>query len=227
MFRGINKQILFEDEEDYEKFLQVLKECREKSGFELYAYCLMGNHAHILLKVGNEGIEQIVKRIGVRYVYWYNWKYGRSGHLFQDRYKSEPVDSEAYFLTVLRYIHRNPVKAGICKTAEEYRWSSYGYYLGKPGITDTAFALELSGIRYNAEDSGEQCLDIEDGARRLTDKEALEIIRKLCKVGNARELQNLDVKKRDRYIAAMKEKGLSIRQIERLTGISFGIIRKL
>ena len=114
MLRGINQQQIFEDAEDYERFLDILKDCKEICEFELYAYCLMGNHVHLLIKEKKEPIEQIVKRIGSRFVYWYNVKYQRKGHLFQDRFKSEPVDTQKYFSTVLIYIHRNPIKAGIC-----------------------------------------------------------------------------------------------------------------
>ena len=79
----------------------------------LLAYCLMGNQIHLLLKEGKESLEQVFKRIGGRFVYWYNVKYQRVGHLFQDSFKSERVDDEAYLLAVIRYIHQNPVKAGI------------------------------------------------------------------------------------------------------------------
>ena len=71
----------------------------------------MGNHIHLLIQEGREPIEQVMKRIAARFVYWYNIKYRRAGHLFQDRYKSEPVENDAYFLTVIRYIHQNPIKA--------------------------------------------------------------------------------------------------------------------
>ena len=117
---GINQQQIFEEEEDNLKFLQILKECKELCGFRLLAYCLMGNHVHLLLKEGTEPLEQVFKRIGGRFVYWYNVKYQRVGHLFQDRFKSEPVDSDAYLLTVIRYIHQNPVKAGLCERPEDY-----------------------------------------------------------------------------------------------------------
>ena len=109
MLRGINQQRIFEDEEDNQRFLQILRECKEIGGFMLLAYCLMGNHVHLLIKEGTESLEQIFKRIGGRFVYWYNVKYQRVGHLFQDRFKSEPVDTDAYLLTVIRYIHQNPV----------------------------------------------------------------------------------------------------------------------
>ena len=108
MLRGINQQQIFESSEDYEKFIQMIEICKTISKFKIFAYCLMGNHIHLLIKQESEPLEQIFKRMGGRFVYWYNTKYQRSGHLFQDRFKSEPVEDDRYFLTVLRYIHQNP-----------------------------------------------------------------------------------------------------------------------
>lgn len=113
MLRGINQQQIFEDREDYEKFLEILKDCKAICEFKLFAYCLMGNHIHLLIQEGTESLEQVFKRLCGRFVYWYNVKYRRVGHLFQDRFKSEPVDSDDYFFTVQRYIHQNPIKAGL------------------------------------------------------------------------------------------------------------------
>ncbi len=137
MLRGVNRQQIFEDEEDSVCFLDILAECKQISEFELYAYCLMGNHVHLLLKVQNEPLEQIMKRITTRYVYWFNAKYERSGHLFQDRFRSEPVENEQYLLTVLRYIHQNPVKSGICHAVADYEYSSYREYVGAVRMIDT------------------------------------------------------------------------------------------
>jgi len=81
MLRGINQQQIFEDEEDYDKFLQILKECKEVSEFRLLAYCLMGNHVHLLIKQEQERLDTVFRRIAGRYVYWYNVKYRRVGHL--------------------------------------------------------------------------------------------------------------------------------------------------
>ena len=94
MLRGINKQVIFEDEEDSLKFLETLKNYKAISGYKIFAYCLMSNHIHLLLKVEKENLDLIIKRIASSYVYWYNWKYHRSGHLFQDRFKSEPVEDD-------------------------------------------------------------------------------------------------------------------------------------
>ena len=112
MLRGINQQVIFEDYEDYSKFIETIETYKAVSGYKVFAYCLMSNHIHILLKVEKEDLDLIMKRIAGSYVYWYNWKYYRKGHLFQDRFKSEPVEDDEHFLTVLRYIHQNPTGQG-------------------------------------------------------------------------------------------------------------------
>ena len=89
------------------------------------AYCLMGNHLHLLAKDCNDSLQHMMKAIGVRYVAYYNRRYQRTGPLFQGRYKSQPVTTKGYFLRVLRYIHRNPVAAGMVQDMQDYPWSSY------------------------------------------------------------------------------------------------------
>ena len=164
------------------KFLQTMVDCKKLSGYKLYGYCLMGNHVHLLIKEEGEELGQVFKRIGSRYVYWYNWKYKRSGHLFQDRFKSEAVESDAYFLTALRYIHQNPLKVGLSKTLEAYKWSSYKHYMWNPGITDVDFALDMTGkdafIKYMNENNDDQLLELEAEKIRLTDNELTEKIAK-------------------------------------------------
>jgi len=236
IMRGINRQSIFEDEEDYEKFIEIIQKYKEKSGYEIYAYCLMGNHVHLLLKTGKEPLEQVMRRICGSYVYWYNWKYERIGNLFQDRFKSEPVENETYFLIVLRYIHQNPIKAGLVRSVEQYKWSSFNEYVNKTKVVDIEFTLEIfntnkekaiqSFIRYNNEVKDDVCLDIEE-KNRITDEEARNIIKKVCNVKSASDLQKLDKLTRNMYLKELKEKYcLSIRQIERLTGINRGIVLK-
>lgn len=143
ILRGQNRQTIFEDDEDREKFLQTLETCKNKSGFKIYGYCLMGNHIHLLLHEMDEELGIMMRRLGASYVYWYNWKYKRCGHLFQDRFKSEAVETDAYFLTVLRYIHLNTVKVGLAEKMFDYKWNSYCGYLYNIGITDIDFALRF------------------------------------------------------------------------------------
>lgn len=228
MLRGINQQQIFEDEEDGFRFLETLSKYKEQCGYEIYAYCLMGNHVHILLKEGKENLTLVLKRIAGSYVYWYNWKYRRCGHLFQDRFKSEPVEDDAYFLTVIRYIHQNPIKAGICKNIDGYKFSSYNEYINKPNLVNVDFCLGIIDkeqfIEFNNEFNDDICLDIRDNDFRLTDDEALKIIWKICKCKSVSDFQKFDKIKRNYYIEKLYKHGLSIRQISRLTGLSRKVV---
>lgn len=234
MMRGINRQVIFKDDEDYSKFLQALGKYKEKSGYEIYAYCLMDNHIHLLLKVGKEPLEQIMRRICGSYVYWYNSKYERIGNLFQDRFKSEVVENDSYFLTVLRYIHQNPLKAGFASSIEQYQWSSMLEYMNRSKVVDAGFALRLfdgdrekavgSFIQFCKVANDDLCLEVEE-KQHLSDKEARYVIREVCRVENLTEMQKLDKIIRNSYLKILKEEyRLSIRQIARLTGINRGSV---
>ena len=231
MLRGINRQSIFLDDEDNEKFMQTLKECKIESEFELYGYCLMGNHLHLLLKEGKESLSLVFRRIGARYVYWYNWKYKRSGHLFQDRYKSEAVESDPYFTVVLRYIHQNPMKAGICGSIGEYRWSSYNEYINKKGIVDCEYALGIIGNnsfeKFMEEKSDGHCLELNDSGKRMTDEELIAKIEEVFKI-KAIMIQNEPMEKRNHILGSiLKIGGVSTRQLSRVSGVSTGIIWSL
>lgn len=229
MLRGINKSRIFHDAEDNRKFIKVLKECQEISEFKLYAYCLMGNHVHLLLQVCKEPLEQVMKRIGTRFVIRYNNKYSRTGHLFQDRYKSEPVDDERYFFTVLRYILYNPVKAGICARAEEYTWSSATDYFRGGGITDTSFAENISGrealLAYLRIEPDDVCMDDDDPVR-ISDADARKIILQIADEKEMKACLNTVAANPEKYVRRLRREGLSIRQISRITGISVAFVRK-
>ena len=140
MMRGINHQNIFEEQEDYYQFLNTLDmmaQSYEPDGtpsgrnYILYAYCLMSNHIHLLIREREDTIVMAIKRIASSYVYYYNHKYSRDGHLFRERFKSEPVNDIAYFITLLRYIHQNPVKAGMVAEVKDYEFSSWDEYIDK------------------------------------------------------------------------------------------------
>ena len=232
MLRGINRQRIFEDDEDREKFLEILKKAREKDGFDLIAWCLMPNHVHLLIHENAVKLETIFRRIGSTYVYWYNGKYERTGHLFQDRFKSEPVEDDAYFLTVIRYIHQNPVKAGLCEKPEAYAYSSLKNYFEKDGLHDSQMVLEMMDAEefkaWNAQAVDESCMDMSDRPRKqLTDKRAWELIRRSSGCESTAEFQMMERGKRDAALGKALKGGVSIRQASRLTGISIGVIRKI
>jgi REP element-mobilizing transposase RayT len=146
VIRGINRQDIFCDQDDYHRFLETLERVKADS-FEVHGYCLMSNHVHLLIHEKSEEVHRIMKRIGTSYAWWYNRKYQRIGHLFQGRYKSECIQDNEYLLTVIRYIHNNPVKAGMVSKPEDYFYSSVQAYYGRPeklvGLTDVGFILGI------------------------------------------------------------------------------------
>lgn len=234
--RGINRQNIFEYTEDREKYLDSLKSVKEISGFKLYGYCLLDNHVHLLIGEKEESLDIIFKRLGARYVMWFNRKYERTGPLFQGRYHSEVVEDDRYLLATLRYIHQNPVNAGICKNPQSYRWSSYNDYCGKGlGITDTTLVMEQFSLDVNkqysmfaefmsADDSNyTDYLDVDTNvADALKEKMVL-----LCGVDSATGFQALNASEREDGVRKLRNSGLSIRQIVRLTGVSFGVVRRI
>ena len=145
MTRGNNKDDIFIDMEDKEKYLDILMEKREEFNFIVYAYCIMTNHSHIIIKEYEQDLPDIMKKINTSYAIYFNKKYDRVGHVFQDRYKSEAIEDDSYLLTAIRYVHNNPIKAMMVEKCEDFPWSSYNYYMGKmkDNLVDTEFVLSL------------------------------------------------------------------------------------
>jgi REP element-mobilizing transposase RayT len=211
--------------------LEILAKYKSVCGYEIYAYCLMGNHFHLLLKTNGEGTDQIRKRVGGSYVYWFNWKYERCGHLFQDRYRSEPIETDAYLLAALRYIHQNPVKAGLCGKVSEYPYSSYREYAqgAGAGLADRDMIEGMMSkqefVTFHEEGDAAYFADVED-RRRIADSEARKIIERVSGSKNASDFAAVDVALRAGFVRELRAEGLSIRQISRLTGLSVGIVRR-
>jgi len=237
ILRGINHQLIFEDEEDNVKFIRTLKTYKKLCKYAIYAYCLMGNHIHLLIKVDEDDSDKndigaVIKRIACSYAYWYNLKYNRSGHLFQDRFKSEVVENDYYFRTVLRYIHANPVKAGLCDSIDKYHHSSFmAYNNGDSSLVDISFALSLMGIKEFIEFHSENCnyegIDSFSSKNRMSDFNAKNMITELLGCISVTEIQSYERIRRNKALKVLRENGLSIRQLNRLTGVSKGVICKV
>ena len=149
--------------------------------------------------------------------------------MFQDRFKSEPVEDDAYFLTVIRYIHRNPVKAGLCERPEEYEYSSLKKYFEEDGLHDSGMVREMMNekefIEWNAQAVEEKCMDMaEQPQKRLTDSRAWDVMRRGSGCETAAEFQRMEKGNRDEVLCKAMKEGVSIRQASRLTGISIGVI---
>jgi len=142
--RGNNKQDIFLDNEDREEYLKRVRNYEERYKMQIYAYCLMTNHVHLLIYDNNQDISKFMQGLSLSYVKYFNKKYERTGHLFQDRFTSVMMKNDMQLMYVSRYIHLNPVRANIVKKAKDYRWSSYSVYeVGKDknNIVDCTFLL--------------------------------------------------------------------------------------
>lgn len=239
IFRGLNRQNIFEEEADFYMMKNILRKTKEENAFNIYAYCFMSNHGHLFIEENQAGdISYIMHRILTKYAGWYNKKYIRSGSLFGNRYKSEPVEKDSYLLSLLRYIHQNPLKAGIVKDLSQYKWSSYNEYIGalNNGITDIEFILKMLANNKNEarisfidfhNEIEKDSFDIIDSRKRSEEQ----IRRRIIKLLDGKEphaIGGLPKEERNNWIKILREKeGFSIREIERATGISRGIISRI
>ena len=247
MMRGINHQKIFEDQEDYYQFLSTLDmmaRSYEPDGtpygrnYILYAYCLMSNHIHLLIREREDKIGMSIKRIASSYVYYYNHKYLRDGHLFRERFKSEPVNDMAYFVTLLRYIHQNPQKAGLVSEVNDYKFSSWHEYFDKDSslfsLCDTRTVLnripyhELCELVNEPLSDDVACLDIEEALnRRPSDDQVMLLIKKKTGATNSSAFQQLPDEVKKSVLIELKARKASLRQLERLTGIGKSMIYRI
>ena len=244
MMRGTNRQNIFEENEDYVRFLNILRNMirpvddvgkRFPPRCYFYAYCLMTNHVHLLIRESAEKLAPIIHRIATTYAHYYNNKYLRLGHLFQDRFKSEPVNDQEYFFTLLRYIHQNPMAAGLSKSIDDYEWSSwkeYGCYgNGIPGICSVKHVVDrmpIEELRLFVSEplpKTTMILDYDDGKTCLSDESVKDYLISTYGLRQPTDLQLYSRERRNDIIRDAKQYGASIRQLVRLTGLGFSIIR--
>jgi len=231
VFRGVNYENIFESEADYDYIHKTIQVVKNELGFELYAYCYMNNHVHLLIKEKKMGaISLIMQKILTRYAMYYNIKYERSGSLIGSRYKSKPVEKERYLLPLISYIHRNPVESGMVYRVEDYKYSSYKAYLDKRDeLVDTGFLFDIIDIKQylqlhvkDKEGFGEYV----EGARskKRTEGDIRRIIMEHIGGMEPHQLKKRNNCERDKILRRLRNVGLSIREIERATGISRGVI---
>lgn len=144
ILRGDGKRQIFEDDADRRAFLSLVECCLVARGVDVVAWCLMSNHVHLVVCDTEESLSEAVGSLAMRYARRFNSRTGHVGHVFQERFRSSPIESDAYLLEAVRYVHNNPEKSGICR-AEEYTWSSYSEYVAGSKICDTEVILDMLG----------------------------------------------------------------------------------
>lgn len=251
MLRGINKQDIFFDEDDFEAMQWTLAEAGVKRNAMtrkvvetglcvIYAYCILNNHVHILLREGTMNVSQVVQKITDRYVFIYNGKYERVGHLFQGRFRSEPVNDAAYFWHLLRYIHRNPVKAMEAETPGGYAFSSWREYVAPQTVKVRVCQTEAVTGRWPLEDikewvereyvadddEGHRPLDMDGERRLLRDAEAWELLAQISESDTPDDFRQLSAERQLSYLRELLACGVSMRQASRLSSLSFSKIQR-
>ena len=245
MLRGVNQQDIFFNQQDYLKFIKIIKKSKEKFNYQLYSYVLMPNHIHLEIKDENQKISHIIQSIATSYASYFNKKYNRVGHLFQNRFKSKNVESPYYMFNLVRYIHQNPVKAGI-STIDKYTWSSYKEYFASDKIkeknkivdTNEIFAIfsqeqnkeKEEFLKFNKQNikfkDSQELLDY-DIRNMLTDEEVMDFIQEKLKISNIQDIQKYSKKYRDEIIREIKKiDGTNLIQISRVLGINVRIIER-
>lgn len=239
ILRGNAKQDIFLEKQDYSKFMKEICKTKEKYQYELYTYCLMTNHVHLIVYDKLNGLSKVLQSLTISYSSYWNKKYERVGHLFQDRFLSKNIETEGYLKNLCRYIHQNPYKSGIA-TIEEYQWSSYQEYIKKSKIVDTKQILELFGD--NKQESIDNFIafhkinkekeEVKEWMEyemigKLSDEQASLYIANILELRNIQEITQYSIAKRNEYLKKLRNvPGISKVQIARLIGLSAKIVAR-
>ncbi|MBE6470115.1 MAG: hypothetical protein E7000_00185 [Coriobacteriaceae bacterium] len=230
--KGDGGRLIFESDKSRLKYLTLLDETLGEHRVLLHAYCLMGNHVHLLLQDPEDELSAFMKRLNESYARYFAWTTGHVGHVFQGRFWSGPIDTDERFLTTMRYIHANPEPARICR-AQDYPWSSYRAYTRAPSITsakghpsvEVQFALSLlGGVESFAQFSrsgGNYPRPFPECAMKghLSDDEMATIAVNLLGRDVLTEIRSMEPKKREAHLARLSRAGFSKSEIARLTGL--------
>lgn len=144
--RGNQRQKIFRDEQDFKRYLEILRSYKQRYRYSLHSYVLMSNHVHLLIETGEVPLFKIIQGINQSFTMYFNRKYRTIGHLFQGRYKAILCDKDRYLLALIKYIHSNPVRAKIVQNLDEYPWSGHHYYerkTAKDDLVDVDQALRM------------------------------------------------------------------------------------
>lgn len=235
--RGAGKQLIFEGDEDRWEFLELMRECCREEGVTVIAWCLMGNHVHLVLADYEDRMSAAMHRLLLTYARRFNKHTGRTGHLFQNRFDRRSLDTDRYLMAAIRYVHANPQEAGIA-LIERYPWSSFAEYLRAydndmtRGFSDPSCVLELFG---SARGFLDYSLSMPDGSDPVihdmdeTEWERRAFADKMAKRLGVplNELKTVAPARRDGIIFALHDGGYTVREIERYTGISKSTVSRI
>lgn len=235
--RGTGKRLIFESDEDRWEFLELMRDCCRDAQVTIVAWCLMGNHVHLVLADYEDRMSAAMHRLLLTYARRFNKRVGRSGHLFRDRFERRSLDTDRNLMAAIRYVHANPQETGIA-LIERYPWSSFAEYLRAfdddttMGFSDPSAVLELFGsaegfIACSLETPDESDPVIHDMVETEWERHAF--ADKMAK-GLGVPLDRLKAAppaQRDGIVFALHEAGYTVRQIERYTGIGKSTVSRI
>ena len=229
ILRGNNRQDIFYNDTDRLFMLSRIEKYSEQTNIEIYAYCLMDNHIHLLVGKANPNLSKFVQKLATSYAMYFNRKYDRCGHLFQGRFKSEPVETDEYFQTVFRYILQNPEKAHICNYFQ-YKWSSYQFVTNES--TDSFVNMKYVFAMFQNKTSlklfiqshnSDLCMEYEN-VPVMSDTRCITIIKEKLKIEYPAQIKTKSQKEMKQALRCLKKNGMNITQISRLTEIPRRIV---
>lgn len=232
ILRGCGKRILFETDSDRRYFLSLLERYGEKYELKYLAWCLMDNHVHLLLKDEKQALSRAMHDIAFVFAQHFNAMTDSVGSVFQRPFSSFPVENERNLLRVMRYIHNNPLRAGIAGSLS-YPWSSYDDYFSDSSLTDTALILGMLGgvdefRKFCSHFKVREMIAIDSKVNgRPSDSEAIEQAKQLLNGDSPTRIPSYKRKKRDACIRDLLDAGLPIRQIARITGLGRSIVVRI
>lgn len=245
MLRGINKQDIFFDKQDYLEFKDIITKTKKNFFYKLYSYVLMPNHIHLEIKDENQKLSQIIHSMSTSYANYFNKKYKRVGHLFENRFQSKNVEDSFYMLNLVRYIHQNPMKAGISEM-DKYHWSSYPEYFENEKLKDedrivdteeilSMFSSEKEQAKEGFLEFNNKIFKFQDSIElleyemrnKLTDEEVIYFIKEDLGIYNIQEIQKYNNNYRNEIIQKIRKiQGVTQPQIARILGISIRIVQR-
>ena len=234
--QGKRLENIFENEAEKELYLETLLQYKAKTGIKLYAFCILENHVHLVLQeTKEESVSSFMRRVGVRFSYWYRQRYDLpvGERLFRGRYLSEPLHTEEGILEVVRHIHQEPVKQGLVLKMEDYEWSSYRLYLSPGSFIDRRLILDSlhfgGGYQAYMEEEKEVAV-LEEVPLKYgrTDEEVEALIQiRLMENGFSEWKQTSADEKREILKQLRYKDEVSIQQLSRVAGVNRGYIQRL
>lgn len=236
VMRGNNKSTIFADKPSKVYLMELLNKIEQEEDIDVAAWCIMDNHVHMVIRVGFEDFERIFKRLNVSFAMYHHKRHKSVGHVFQGRVKSLPLESDESLINNIRYVHNNPVSAGMVARVEDYRWSSYNVYLSKDLKPVMIMVKNIIGrnnkaySKFHKSDDQRHYLEIKEDQEIIRAKNAQKAIEDICRkygIVDSKEIYSDRAIQKEIVVEVIARSGFSGRKTADFLGMSEGMVRRL